>query len=354
MDYTNNNDLWLGVREEAMHQIFDHVWENTATHLKRKHWGGTYNVISDKALDYVNKFNDVLLDKILNLVTLGFLEKSDVTVDYLKCDASATLSVEKPDFDLLADNSIKISDLKVNLHLYLRVYTQITISTTEDSSGWWPDELTFWEDDKVRTSTTSFNLIDCSYNPSVTLSDFETELICDLTKGILAKIKKLNVYFDLSDIDLIDDIFNWLVNQLTALVLPLIPPIRLLPPVIKKDIILKPVNISINKELFKINVIDYVVPKKLTVQVGPDEITINDKELTLATNLAAAELPRTVFSLPLFVANCNPKRMEVHRIDCRYVEEIDQAYRIGYYILNDSLHDGFDGCKYCLPEYHTR
>ena len=353
-DYTDKNDLWLGVREKAMHQIFDHVWANTATHLKRKHWGGTYNVISDNVLDYINKFDDVLLSKIPNLLTGGFLEENKVTVDYLKCDASATLSIEKPSFDMRDGNKIDIGNLKVNLHLYLRVYTQITKSTTVDTSGWFPDILTPWEDDIVSSSTTNFNLIDCNYNPSVTLSNLETELICDMTKGVLAKIRKLKVYFDLSNIDLIDDILNWLVNQLTALVLPLIPPIRLLPPVIKKNLLLKSVNISINKDLFKLNVIDYVVPKELNVQVGPDEITSNEEELTIATNLSISGMPRTVFSLPLFVANCNPRRMEVHRIDCSYVEDIDQAYRIGYYILNDSLHDGFDGCKYCLPEYHTR
>jgi hypothetical protein len=76
--------------------------------------------------------------------------------------------------------------------------------------------------------------------------------------------------------------------------------------------------------------------------------------LTAAVDLRLAELPRKVFALPLFVANSNPKRTEVHRIGCDWVEEIDQAYRVGYYILNDAIHDGYDGCKHCLPEYHTR
>lgn len=46
--------------------------------------------------------------------------------------------------------------------------------------------------------------------------------------------------------------------------------------------------------------------------------------------------------------------MEVHRPDCQWVEQIDQLYRVGYYLLIDAIHDEYDGCKYCLPEYHTR
>lgn len=352
-DYTEGNDLWVGIREKTMHQIFDYVWANTATHLKRKHWGGTYDVIGSKALNYINTFSSILTSIVPNLLSTGVLESSKVAVDYLKCDASASVSVNKPEFDLSSGNNIEISNLQVRINLYLRVYTKITISETVDTSGWFPDILTPWEDDITTSSSTSFDLINLSYNPLVDLKELDTELIAELTKGILLKVRKFKIDLDLQ-VNLLDDILSWLINQLSALILPLIPPIRVLPPLVDKEITLKALNFSMNKNTLKLNVNDYVVPKNINIKIENAPVIIDDEEISFATKLSFDKMPRKTFSLPLFVANCNPKRMEVHRLDCNYVEKIDQAYRIGYYILNDALHDGFDGCKYCLPEYHRR
>jgi hypothetical protein len=351
-NYMSVNDLWIGIPERAMHQVFDYVWANTAWHLKRKHWSGTYDVINNKVLDYINGFNDILNNAIPKFLTLGVLSE-DVDIDYLKCTASATVSLEKPDFDLLPGNSIKITNLRAHINLYLRVYTKITVTTTIDTSGWIPDDWTPWQDDIVNSSSTEITLIDISLELVEGLKEVQAELICDLAKGIYGRVTSLKLDLDLG-VDLISDAFNWLVNKLIEVILPLIPPIRLLPPLIEKEIAVQAQKITIQKDIVTIHIDDYVTPKTLTLQIEPGPVTIDDQELTAAVNLHLAELPRKVLSLPLFVANCNSKRMEVHRIGCDWVEEIDQAYRVGYYILNDAIHDGYDGCKYCLPEYHTR
>jgi hypothetical protein len=351
-NYTGDNDLWFGIPERAMHQVFDYTWANTAWHLKRRHWSGTYNVISDKVRDYINGFSDILTDAIPKLLTLGVLSE-DVNIDSLKCDASVTVSVDKPEFDLLPDNAILINNLRANFNIYLRVYTKITITTTVDTSGWIPDELTPWEDDITSSSTTTINLIDASFHFSEALKEVKAELICDLTKGIYGRITGLKVDIDLG-VDLISDALTWLVDRLAELILPLVPPIRLLPPLVEEQIAVPAQKIHIQKDIITIDVDDFVTPKTLTFQVEPGPVAVDELELTAAASLHLAEMPRKVMSLPLFVANRNPKRREVHRIDCAWVELIDQAYREGYYVLNDALHDGYDGCKYCLPEYHTR
>jgi len=351
-NYVGNNDLWVGIPEKTMHQIFDYVWANTACHLKRKHWSDTYNILSSNALNYINGFSDILTSTIPNLLTAGVLS-SDVNVDYLKCDASVTVSVEKPTFDLLPGNKIQVTNLRANINIYLRVYTKVTLSSTVDTSGWIPDSLTPWEDDITTTSTTTFNIIDQSFHFSEALKEVEAELICDLTKGIFGRVAKLKVDLDLG-IDLISDALNWLINSLATLIIPLVPPIRLLPALIEKEIEVKAMKLQMEKDIVKIDATDYVVPEKLSLQIEPGPITIDADEFTAATKISLTAMPRKIFAMPLFVANCNPKRMEVHRIDCGWVDGIDQAYRAGYYILNDAIHDGFDGCKYCLPEYHTR
>lgn len=349
-NYVDGNDLWIGTTEKAMIMIFDHVWSNTAYHKKRRHWSGSYDVIPAKALDYVNKFHDILVSTIPNILTLGVLS-TDVKVDYLKCDASVTVSLNKPGFELLTGNKINIKEFRVGINISLHVYTKITVTTKIDANGWWPDFP--HQKDIINTSSTEIDLINGSFNFNEGLKDIEAELICDLTKGISARITNVKVDFDLG-IDLISDACNWLMNSLTGLILPMVPTIRLLPPLIEKEIEVDAFNKQVKKNITTLNINDYVAPDNLTFKVEPGPVTIDDKELTAATKISLVEMPRKIFSVPLFVANCNPKRMEVHRLDCDWVEKIDQAYRIGYYVLNDAIHDGFDGCKYCLAELHTR
>ena len=349
-NYVDENDLWIGTTEKAMIRIFDHVWCNTAYHIKRRHWSGSYDVIPAKALDYINKFNELLGKIVPNILSLGFVS-TNIRVDYLKCDASATVSLNKPSFELLPGNKIEIKEFRVDINIYLHVYTKFTVITEIDANGWLPNFP--HQEDIINTSSTEIDLINGSFSFNEGLKDIEAELICDLTKGISARITNIKVDFDLG-IDLISDACNWLMNSLTGLILPLVPTIRLLPPLIEKEIEVSAVNKQSKKNITTLNIIDYVVPDNLTFKVEPGPVTIDDKELTAATRISLVEMPRKIFSMPLFVANCNPKRMEVHRLDCDWVEKIDQAYRIGYYVLNDAIHDGFDGCKYCLTEYHTR
>ncbi len=94
-NYTDGNNIWIGVPETALSKVFDFAWANMAWHLKRKHWNDTYNVLNDKARDYVNKFGDVLNNAIPKFLTLGVLSE-DVTVDYLRCTASATVAWKSP------------------------------------------------------------------------------------------------------------------------------------------------------------------------------------------------------------------------------------------------------------------
>lgn len=62
---------------------------------------------------------------------------------------------------------------------------------------------------------------------------------------------------------------------------------------------------------------------------------------------------RTV-GTPAYIANRNPKSWELHLANCRWVSKIAKWHKVPYDDLEVALRRGYDGCKYCLPEYHTR
>lgn len=55
-----------------------------------------------------------------------------------------------------------------------------------------------------------------------------------------------------------------------------------------------------------------------------------------------------------FVANKSHSKMEVHRFDCTWVNFIDFENRLPFDKLTEALENGFDGCFYCLNDYHKR
>jgi hypothetical protein len=61
-----------------------------------------------------------------------------------------------------------------------------------------------------------------------------------------------------------------------------------------------------------------------------------------------------------YIANSNPKCREVHRAGCIWVEKITDQYKMPVRSLDELRQRGFpsvdkyDGCKYCLPEYHMK
>lgn len=79
-----------------------------------------------------------------------------------------------------------------------------------------------------------------------------------------------------------------------------------------------------------------------------------EEETVVSMMVGLKDIERFTIPVPRYVANSNPASLEVHRIDCRWVQEINEENKVGYFILHDAFKDGYDGCRYCLPEYHTR
>jgi len=63
-------------------------------------------------------------------------------------------------------------------------------------------------------------------------------------------------------------------------------------------------------------------------------------------------LARTV-GTPAYIANRRPSSLEIHLSNCNWARKISPKNRVPYDDLELALKRGFNGCKYCLPEYDT-
>ena len=57
---------------------------------------------------------------------------------------------------------------------------------------------------------------------------------------------------------------------------------------------------------------------------------------------------------PAYIANCNPRSRELHLANCFWVGKMLKGHKVPYDDLEAALRRGYDGCRFCLPEYHTR
>ena len=59
---------------------------------------------------------------------------------------------------------------------------------------------------------------------------------------------------------------------------------------------------------------------------------------------------RTV-GTPVYKANRNPSSLEIHKTDCYWAKRISGSHVVPYDNLELAIRRGFNGCRYCLPDY---
>jgi|WetSurSiteA1Bulk_404760.scaffolds.fasta_scaffold03274_1 hypothetical protein len=60
-----------------------------------------------------------------------------------------------------------------------------------------------------------------------------------------------------------------------------------------------------------------------------------------------------VVGTPAYIANSNPESLELHLLNCPWAKKISGRHKIPYDNLELALKRGYNGCKFCLPEYST-
>ncbi|WP_456469295.1 hypothetical protein [Archaeoglobus sp.] len=333
-DFTNGLDFCCGISENAMHRIFDFWWSRT-TNPKSGSTSGRCDLpeIIDSILEAIGGIPGIAV----KVATLGFGEvEFDVLESWMDYSVAFRIT-SKPDFDLKPGNVIEVSNLNLSLDAEAVAKVRIKITEEIDTSGFIPDSWTPWEDDiTIDEQEVTLPLADISVNDlDVVVDKAIAEVYLDDENRIMAKLKEVHLTIGLGDswIENLGEVaVNWLIDRIEELIKDGIPPFPLSPSIISTKI----------------------PGTSLTLKVDVEGLTTDDFEAVVGANIEFEEIPRFIVPVPRFVANRDPLSLEVHRADCIYVEKIYEKNKVGYYSLMDAIKDGYDGCKYCLPEYHTR
>ncbi|HIH45430.1 MAG TPA: hypothetical protein HA257_10325 [Candidatus Methanoperedenaceae archaeon] len=331
VDFTEDKNLAVGITENAMHRVFDFWWDRT-TNPKSITASDTYDVpYIDTFLNFIGGATKIATA----LATLGILE-TDFTTEDVWMEYGATVRFRKPDFDLKSGNILEV-DGSLRVDVWATVKARVSISIEVDTSGFIPDDWTPWEDDVVLEKKTSVvTLLGLRLNDlGVTIDKAQGHVFLDNENRLMGDLEDIDLSIDLGNewyTALPEYVLNVIIDFVEGLVESYMPPIVLSPALITED----------------------VPGTGLAIEADIDVLDVFDDEVIVAAGIKVKGLPRNITPVPRYIANTNPEALEVHRSDCPWVEEMNEEHKTGYFILYDALKDGYNGCKYCLPKYHTR
>jgi hypothetical protein len=353
-DFALNCSLAVGISEIAMQRVFSWVW--THSHFS-KHFGkngGLYLVKDDTGLTasssgnfQVKKLDEVLGDVVAvasfitdccaRAATLGFLETEvkykGGLFDY---DFSITLKNE-PKFDLLGGNLVKLYNMAFDIYLRLAFNVTVEYKVELDTSGFIPDSWTPWDDDiTLHTETQRYTIFDKRIHiDNLELHDGQGKLEWDEdTQTLNLKITKIDLYWNFNSSDsplawIPEAIVNWVIDQLEGAIVKQIPTIAVTP-----------------KLTFDLPLIHW--PLKITGR----KLEITNSEAIVAADFAFEQLEKDAYPVAKYIVNVN--NGEIHKIGCDAVMDTYEVHQRAYHLLSDALAQGYDGCKKCLPAFHTR
>ena len=82
------------------------------------------------------------------------------------------------------------------------------------------------------------------------------------------------------------------------------------------------------------------------------KLEITNSEAIVAADFEFEELEKDTYPVPKYIVNVN--NGEIHKIGCDSVMDTYEVHQRSYHLLSDALALGYDGCKKCLPAFHTR
>jgi len=309
-DFTDGNQVGVGVNESAMHRVYD-FWWNRTTHPKSV----TQTSSKDFDMPDIVDWMDELVDWVAAVLTLGIVDV-DIDIDRVWTDFGATVRFGKFNFDMKPGNHILL-DGSVSADIWLKAYVQITETT----------EL-FWGAWEVDETTSTVKLFDLRINGlNIDLESANARVYLDSSNQLTAEITDLDVTFPLPwDIPefLLDYVVDWVVDQ----VVDNLPPLVLFPAIIETTI----------------------PDTSITVEATVNKLVVDEPEALVAADIETSNIG----SYAPYWANTNPDSLEVHKRDCEWAHRIAYRHRKYYCDVEQAFADGFDGCAYCLPKHHHR
>jgi hypothetical protein len=355
-DFAGNCSLGIAISETCMQKVYKFVWDHSHGAFAKdlndncqlvllKDFNSATIIVSGEVdtkpiMDFWDDINDVLVaiqEVVTKVLTLGFVEAS-TSVEDLRIGYTVGVTINKmPLFDLQSGNVVRIYDLDMTVGLRLKITALLYNEVAIDTSGWWPDSWTPWEDDVVISR--DYNNITI-FDGGISIPHIEV-LNCkgqinwnEPNQSLELQLTALDLNWRLNDSDspvrsFPEKLLNWLSDKLEKKALESIKPIAISP-----------------KLSFAVPYLPW--PLKITGK----KLEITDSEAIVAADFGFGVFSKDYYPVPKYIVNEN--NGEIHKIGCDSVNDTYEVHQRSYHLLSDALNDGYDGCQKCLPAFHKR
>ena len=333
--FAPNSNLAVALSKQALLDTYDFFWNHT-------YWNKYINETAtfhvnwlSKAVEFGFDVQDVVSTLVSKMFTLGFLEVGYEFEDLEFFFTFKTALRQKPGLNFIGGNVVEITNLGEGIAVTLEAVVHYIRTVEVDTSGPIPDKCTPWEDDIViskRHEKLTIFKINLGFNRQ-NIKSCKGKLYLDEKEQVL-KVKVEDIAFGrIMDSGCIlrklgDKFTSWLLNKLSDIAVPKLPPFVVSPSLSGLDISIANAPMSIEG-------------KKLDI----------DSEGVVAGAYVSFDKMKTIMEpMPKYVGNTNT--MEVHRIGCDCIYDAYETHQRGFYSLQKALSSGYDGCKKCLPAFH--
>ena len=308
-NFCQDSHISVGITADAIHRIYNQWWDQTPSpKVVTKTVSKTFDF--DFLPDWVDS-----IDKWTSTVLTGGLISEDVDVKGIKVSLTATLVFSKFNFDFKANNQIQVSG---SLILTLSGGVDLLIKTTTTAL------LVFKSENNG-----SIPLFPAELPPTpILITSATAELDISPRNRLVVKITDLKAEIPLVIPLAPDPVTQYIKDQITSSIAEFVGSIDVSPTVIEEKI----------------------PGTDLTIQAKVNRFSSNTKEAIVGIRTKTLG----VGSYAPYICNKDSGHMEVHKKDCKWTKKILPKHLAYYCDLKEALEDGFDGCYYCLNDYHTR
>jgi hypothetical protein len=306
--FCQDSHFAVSLSADAIHRIYDYWWsQQEIPRIVHKEISKTFK------FSFLPDFIDTI-DNWISEFALGGLVSEDIDVTGIKVGLSATLAFSKFSFDMKANNRIEVSGgvllrLTGDINLIGTAKTRIVVYTREDEF------------------TKNIFHFDSLAIPLV-ITSATAELGLDPKNRLAAKITEVHADIALPVIKVPDFVTDFIRDKILTFIAEFVGSFPLSPAIFIENIPGTDLSLQVKVNSFKSNQQEAIV--------GITTKTLGVKEYAP------------------YVCNKEKKHMEVHKSSCRYVQKTLPKNRVYYCDLQEAFDDGFDGCYYCLNEYHSR
>jgi hypothetical protein len=318
-DFTNGNDLAIGLSEASLHRILDDLWPQLPEWMT-----GNAKIDVENVKELMDSLKG-LYDMPANLNTLGLPQKR-TQVDKAWVDLMVKIRPDKPNIRLVEGGKLELLDLKVRVHAQATVKAALTATITTGQNPF----LSMFQTKKKEVKEPEVK------SAETVLYTFETD--ADVTIQNAAAVLKVDgngqLLLEVSDIEF-------------EMKLPWRLPKMVLDTISKRmKGIVKEVIPSINATKLLEEKLLADLPMQLELRAK--EVLTGGSEAIIIANVDFKGIPGRITPVPRFIGNIDQSSRVVHRADCPGLAMVPEKDKVGYPSLYDALADGLKAADDCI------